>query len=81
MFLHVTSATWLGDYRVQLAFSDGSEGEIDLENSLEGPIFEPLKDKTLFGKFCLEGHTICWKNGADFASEYLHEILHSKAAT
>ena len=55
-------------------FSDGTEGRIDLERELEGPIFEPLKDPEYFKQFTLEGHTLTWPNGADFASEHLHAL-------
>ena len=59
--------------KVWLAFNDGAEGEIDLSHELYGEIFEPLKDKSFFKSFKLEGHTLSWKNGADFAPEFLRE--------
>lgn len=31
-----------------LKFSDGVEGEIDLRDELDGPIFEPLKNADVF---------------------------------
>ncbi len=46
MILHVTDAKYLDNYRVQLSFSDGRNGVADLNDSLEGPVFEPLKDKS-----------------------------------
>ena len=30
MFIHVTQAKYLDDYRVWLAFNDGAEGEINV---------------------------------------------------
>ena len=48
MFLHVTKAEYLHDYVIWMQFNDGSEGEIDLADELEGEVFEPLKDTTLF---------------------------------
>lgn len=74
MFLHVTVAKYVEDYRVQLSFNDGSSGEVDLSNELDGEIFEPLKDKTFFQSFFLEGHTLNWSNGADFAPEFLKKL-------
>jgi hypothetical protein len=37
-------------------------------------VFEPLRDVTAFQAFELhsELHTIVWRNGADFAPEFLH---------
>jgi len=75
MFIHVVQAKYLGDYKVWLLFNDGVEGEIDLASELYGEIFEPLKDKTFFKSFTLEGHTLSWSNGADFASEFLREHM------
>ena len=79
MFVHVIDATHLGEHRVSVRFNDGTEGEIDLSQSLDGPIFEPLRDVDYFRRFSIEGHTLAWPNGADFAPEYLHELARSQA--
>lgn len=73
-FLHIEDAKYLDGYSVWLKFSDGTEGRIDLERELEGPIFEPLKDTDYFKQFSLEGHTLTWPNGADFAPEHLQAL-------
>ncbi len=73
MFTHVEKAKYLDGYKVWLAFNDGTEGEIDLSSELYGEIFEPLKDVSFFKSFTLEGHTLSWSNGADFAPEFLRE--------
>lgn len=72
--VRVIEATWVRDYVLHLQFSDGAEGDIDLGNELEGPIFEPLKDIDVFKSFRVhpELHTVVWPNGADFAPEFLH---------
>jgi len=75
MFIHVEKAKYVKDYKVWLSFNDGSEGEIDLSSELEGEIFEPLKDISFFKSFTLDGHTLSWKNGADFAPEFLREKI------
>ena len=75
MFTHVTQAKYIDNYRVWLAFNDGAEGEIDLSSELYGEIFEPLKDPSFFKSFRLEGHTLSWSNGADFAPEFLREHI------
>ena len=82
MFLHVTAGEYRGGHRVWLEFNDGAAGEIDLESSLEGPIFEPLKDVEYFRtlQFDADAHTIAWPNGADFAPEFLHQLLAAPAA-
>jgi len=73
----VTDAKYIKDYTLYLCFSDGSDGEVDLEHELDGEIFEPLKDLSYFKEFIFnqELHTVVWPNGADFAPEFLYEKL------
>nr|VFK30670.1 MAG: Protein of unknown function (DUF2442) [Candidatus Kentron sp. MB]VFK34243.1 MAG: Protein of unknown function (DUF2442) [Candidatus Kentron sp. MB]VFK76607.1 MAG: Protein of unknown function (DUF2442) [Candidatus Kentron sp. MB] len=75
MFVRVTKAKYTGDYTVWLSFNDGAQGKIDLASELHGEVFEPLKDKEFFRSFNLEGHTLSWPNGADFAPEFLRENI------
>ncbi len=77
MFLHVEKAEYIADHKVHLWFNDGSDGEADLSHSLNGPVFSPLRDLDYFKSFRLEGHTLSWPNGADFAPEYLHNLMKS----
>ncbi|MHC1745184.1 MAG: DUF2442 domain-containing protein [Syntrophobacteraceae bacterium] len=72
----VTKVEYRGEYVYYILFDDGVEGEIDLSAYLtRGPIFEPLKDRSLFSKATVEGGTIGWPNGADIAPESLYERL------
>ena len=74
MFLHVTAARHVRDHLVEITFNDGTAAQVDLSDSLDGPIFEPLKEIEYFRSFSIEGHTIAWPNGADFAPEYLRAL-------
>ena len=62
---------------LHLRFSDGTEGDVDLEAELHGEIFEPLKDLAYFKQFTVnqELHSVTWPNGADFAPEFLYEKI------
>ena len=73
MFVHVVEARYVRDYTVWLRFNDGTSGEVDLSKELDGPVFEPLRDKDLFRNFTVAYHTLTWDNGADFAPEFLRE--------
>ena len=77
MIPRVIDAKYIKDYKLYLRFSDGSDGEVDLEQDLEGEIFEPLRDIPYFKDFTVnqELHTVVWPNGADFAPEFLYEKL------
>ena len=74
MFLEVTQAKYINDFKLLLKFNDGVEMTVDLENELTGSAFTPLKDKNKFRKFSIVFNTIEWENGADFAPEYLYEL-------
>ena len=74
-FLHINQARHLNDFKIWVSFNDGTEGSVDLQDDLEGSIFEPLKDPEYFRSFKLEGHTLSWPNGADFAPEFIHSTL------
>jgi Protein of unknown function (DUF2442) len=78
MILHVTRAEYVSGHRVHLWFNDGTDGVVDLSGQLNGPIFGLLRDTDFFQQFRLEGHTLAWVNGADFAPEYLHGLVHSE---
>jgi len=69
----VIRAKYEGGFRIHLTFSDNVQGTIDLQSWLEGPIFEPLKDRVYFQRFFIDGGTVVWPNGADIAPETLYE--------
>jgi hypothetical protein len=74
MFLEISKAEYLGDYRIGLWFNNGEVRIVDLANSLRGEAFRPLHDLDYFKQFSIRFNTIEWENGADFAPEYLYEI-------
>lgn len=80
--LHVRSVEYRGGHRLRLSFSDGAEGEVDLSGHLEGPVFAPLRDPASFAAVYVdtELRTIAWPNGADFAPEFLRDLLSSGVA-
>ena len=74
MFMEVSNAKYLGDYKIGLIFNNGESKTVDLSGELNGKIFEPLKDKTYSQSIIIKFNTIEWRNGADFAPEYLYKI-------
>ncbi len=77
MIPRAIDANYVDNYTLHIRFSDGSEGEIDFEQELDGEIFKPLKEISYFKNFTFnqELHTVVWPNGADFAPEFLYEKL------
>jgi hypothetical protein len=62
---------------LELRFNTGQAGIVDLADELWGPVFEPLHHRGLFSEAVLNPlfHTVTWPNGADFAPEYLLDLL------
>jgi hypothetical protein len=77
MHYHVIEAKQISGYILRIKFRDGTEGEIDLEPELVGPMFEPLKDPDQFKLFRVDPvfHTLVWPNGADLAPEFLYQYV------
>jgi hypothetical protein len=61
---------------LEVAFADGTRGVLSLKTRLFGPVFEPLKDESLFAQVNIdEFGVICWPNGADLAPDALYQDL------
>lgn len=80
--LHVRKVEYRSGHRLWLQFDDGVEGEADLRAYLDGSVFEPLRDPTVFAAVRIdpELRTITWPNGADFAPEFLRDLVSSSMA-
>ena len=76
----VIRAHYEGGFRIHFTFTDDVQGTLDLQGWLEGPVFEPLKDRTYFQRFFVDGGTVVWPNGADIAPETLYEAIKSAGA-
>jgi len=74
MFLEVSKAVYLDNYRIMLTFNNGEMRIVNLENELEGNVYAPLRDHNYFKNFQIKFNTIEWQNGADYAPEYLYKI-------
>lgn len=72
--LWVVKAEYIEGYKLRLFFNDKTVSLVDLKNSLDKPIFEPLKEIEFFKKFKLNSWTVEWPNGADFSPEFLHTL-------
>ncbi|KPA18759.1 hypothetical protein MHK_001018 [Candidatus Magnetomorum sp. HK-1] len=74
MFLHVDEFQYIKDYKLLLKFNNNVRKLVDLKDELYGEIFEPLKDEKFFKDCFISHNTVEWKNGADFAPEFLYKI-------
>jgi hypothetical protein len=83
MLPSVVKAEYIKDFLIEVKFNDGTKKVVDFVRWLEGPMFEPLKEKEYFKRFFIDGPTIAWPNGADIAPETLYEaeavpVVHCK---
>lgn len=72
--LRVIHAEYVRGFQMLIQFNNGKSLLVDLEQELDGPIFEPLRELNFFRNFSVVGNTVEWPNGADFAPEFLFEI-------
>jgi hypothetical protein len=72
----VKTATPLDPYVVRVVFADGEVRDVDIEPLLGGPVFQALRDTTLFEQVSVDdyGETIVWPNGADLDPDVLYGI-------
>jgi hypothetical protein len=77
MFLHVVDAKYENEYKIWVKFNNDEEGIINLQNELDGEMFEPLQNLDSFKKFHVDSEieTIVWENGADMSPEFLYENM------
>jgi hypothetical protein len=72
----VTNVRVLDGYTVELEFSDGVRGVVNLANRIagRGGVFAPLEDPQFFRQVAVDNElgTIAWPNGADFCPDMLY---------
>jgi len=80
MFLHLEFVEPRSGHRLFVRFDNGISGEISLLDELWGEMFLPLRDETAFQTAQLDPvmRTVTWANGADFAPEFLLDLLNKQ---
>jgi hypothetical protein len=72
----ITDAKFLNGYRLDLAFSDGRRGTVDLKDRIigRGGLYEALTDAAYFrsGRVDAELGTVVWPNGLDICPDLLY---------
>jgi len=74
LLIKIAEAVYIADYKIELCFTDGLKGIVDLKDEIWGEVFEPLKEVSYFKNFKKDKWTITWDCGADFAPEFLHKL-------
>ncbi len=76
----VTEVRVVRPHILEIEFSDGKKKKVDVGRELKGEVFEPLKDPNYFALAAIEGGTVAWPNGADFAPEFLYHDAETAAS-
>lgn len=80
MHPRIASAKPVGDFRLDLEFTDGSRGVVDLREWIEGRggVFAPLRETDFFARVSVdpEAGTVIWPNGVDLDPDMLYEAAH-----
>ena len=82
MFPRAKQVRHLEEYRLELTFSDGTKGELDLRERVvgRGGVFGPLEDISFFRQVQVdpEAGTIVWPNEVDFCPDVLYSLVTGK---
>lgn len=60
---------------LKLTFADGLEGEVEVLDRMNGPVFEDARSPEGFAKVSVDAETgtVVWPGGADLAPDTLYE--------
>ena len=75
--IDVIGVKGLGDYRLEIAFSDGTVGTRDFSElrSRTGEMVQPLKDPAYFARVVIDDGALTWPNGYDWDPIALHDEM------
>jgi hypothetical protein len=81
----ITDVRVLERYGVELTFSDGVRGVVNLANRIvgRGGVFAPLENPEFFRQVAVDSElgTIVWPNGADFCPDMLYGWVTGEAVS
>ncbi len=82
MFPRITQVRPLEGYQLELDFTDGTRGQVDLKDWIvgQGGVFEPLENLDFFRQVRVNGEfgTIQWPNDVDFCPDVLYSRVTGK---
>jgi hypothetical protein len=82
MFPRITAVRHLGEYRLELTFTDGTVGTVDFRNRVvgRGGMFAPLESPDFFSQVRVdpEAGTIVWPNEVDLCPDVLYSLATGK---
>lgn len=79
----VTAVNAIPDARLRVTFVDGTAGEVHMKSflsdaSVDGTIFEPLRDPAIFVQAQVVLGAVQWPNGADLAPDAMYDAIRER---
>jgi hypothetical protein len=74
----VSQVAVLSDYRLQIRFVDGTEGEVDMSglvNRVQAGVFEKLRDRTLFAQAAVSLGAVTWPGDIGLAPDAMYDEI------
>ncbi len=73
--IDVVAVEVIGEYRLRIAFEDGTVGDVAFDQREWRGVFEPLAEPAFFARVRVDPElgTVVWPNGVDMAPEPLYE--------
>ena len=76
----VTTVAALPSAKLRVTFVDGTAGEINMgeflaSHNVEGTLFEPLRDPSVFNQARVVLGAVEWPNGADLAPDAMYDAI------
>lgn len=75
MMIRILDCRTLGEFRLELGFSNGERGIFDARVLLsrDGPLLEPLRSQAYFDRVFLDAGALCWPNGLELSPQRVYE--------
>jgi Protein of unknown function (DUF2442) len=76
--MKLQEVTYQSDYTIQVKFTDGVVGSVDLTDLVEKGIFQVLKDKEKFSKPYSTGYAIAWSEELEIDAATVYAEIDGK---
>lgn len=76
--MKVSQVVSVGDYTIQVEFTDGVKGRVNLSDLVSTGIFTVLKDENQFAKVHSNGYTIAWSEDLEIDAAAIYAEISGK---
>ena len=78
--IKVLNIRHVGDWKLELEFSDQTHGLFDVASYLanrQGPLLDALREPNYFKRAFVDAGAVCWPNGLELSAARLRELVKS----